>query len=145
MVLAVSTVTFINVFPEFVIGFFSSQDQALMAETLIGMRLHLFALVLDGLIFIATMYFMAVNQGGRSLTISLGNMLIQIPFLLMLPSLLGVNGIWLSVPLSNIALCIILSPLIFSEIKRINQLGEQPTKSDLHTFSELNASQSMHG
>ncbi len=140
MVLAVSTVTFINVFPEFVIGFFSSQDQALMAETLIGMRLHLFALVLDGLIFIATMYFMAVNQGGRSLTISLGNMLIQIPFLLMLPSLLGVNGIWLSVPLSNIALCIILSPLIFSEIKRINQLGEQPTKRDLHTFSELNAS-----
>ncbi|MCL1045022.1 MATE family efflux transporter [Shewanella electrodiphila] len=140
MVLAVSTVTFINVFPEFVIGFFSSQDQALMTETLIGMRLHLFALVLDGLIFIATMYFMAVNQGGRSLTISLGNMLIQIPFLLMLPYLLGVNGIWLSVPLSNIALCIILSPLIFSEIKRINQLGEQPTKRDLHTFSELNAS-----
>ncbi|MCL1068355.1 MATE family efflux transporter [Shewanella olleyana] len=122
VILALSTLAFINIFPEFVIGFFSSQDKVLMAETLIGMRLHLFALVLDGLIFIATMYFMAVNRGGRSLTISLGNMLIQIPFLLTLPSILGVNGIWLSVPLSNVALCILLSPLIFNEIKRIKNL-----------------------
>ncbi|GIU54229.1 MATE family efflux transporter [Shewanella sp. KT0246] len=122
VILALSTLAIINIFPEFVIGFFSSEDKVLMAETLVGMRLHLFALVLDGLIFIATMYFMAVNQGGRSLTISLGNMLIQIPFLLMLPSILGVNGIWLSVPLSNVALCILLSPLIFNEIKRVNNL-----------------------
>ena len=123
MILALSTVIFINVFPEFVIGFFSSQDQALMAETLVGMRLHLFALVLDGLIFIATMYFMAVNQGGRSLTISLGNMLIQIPFLLTLPTVFGINGIWLSVPLSNVALCILLTPLIFNEFNRIKKLN----------------------
>ncbi len=121
-ILGVFTVLFINIFPNFVIGFFSNHDNTLMAETLIGMRLHLFALVLDGFIFIATMYFMAVNQGNKSLFISMANMAIQIPFLLTLPNLIGVNGIWLSVPLSNVALCLILTPLILSENKRINAL-----------------------
>lgn len=123
--LGIALVVVLNLFPEMVVNFFSQGEAALMAQTLTGIRLHLFALMLDGMIFIATMYFMAVNQGGKSLMVSMGNMLIQIPFLILLPMNFGVDGIWLAVPLSNIALCIMLSPMILKEIKRINLIGKQ--------------------
>ncbi|MBR9727216.1 MATE family efflux transporter [Shewanella intestini] len=121
-ILGICSVAFINLFPEHVISFFISEDAALMAETLTGMRLHLFALVLDGFIFIASMYYMAVNQAKIALMVSFANMFIQIPFLFILPNMIGVNGIWLAVPLSNVALSLLLLPFIIKEIKRINGL-----------------------
>ncbi|WP_144207486.1 MATE family efflux transporter [Shewanella donghaensis] len=137
--LGLTIVVVLNIFPEMVVHFFSQGEAELMAETLIGIRLHLFALILDGIIFVTTMYFMAVNQGGKSLTVSFGNMLIQIPFLIILPMIFGVNGIWLAVPLSNIALCIILTPMLLNEVRRINLLGEQQAQIDLKSLSAIKA------
>ena len=36
--------------------------------------------------------------------VTIGNMLIQLPFLFIMPKLFGVTGIWIAYPLSNIAL-----------------------------------------
>ncbi|MFT5881158.1 MAG: Na+-driven multidrug efflux pump [Moritella sp.] len=82
------------------------------------MRLHLFALFLDGFIFLSSVYFMAVNQGGKALAISIGNMLIQLPFLYLLPQWFGVNRIWLSVPISNITLTLIVAPVLWRNIQK---------------------------
>ncbi|PMG28529.1 multidrug efflux protein [Shewanella sp. 10N.286.52.C2] len=124
-IFALLLVVVLNLFPSNVLQLFSHGDGALMAEALIGIRLHLFALILEGIIFVATVYFMAVNQGRKSLTISISNMLIQLPFLMLLPLMIGVNGIWLAVPLSNISLCLLLMPMVFNELKRIKKIDEQ--------------------
>ncbi|EAS45259.1 MATE family efflux transporter [Photobacterium profundum] len=121
LISGVVSVALLNLYPETVISLFSKNDPLLLAETQNGLRLHLFALYLDGFIFLASVYFMAVNQGGKALAISIGNMLIQLPFLYFLPQWLGVDGIWLSVPISNIVLTLIVAPLLWRDIQHSSQ------------------------
>ncbi|MCQ1060910.1 MATE family efflux transporter [Photobacterium sp. ZSDE20] len=111
------SVAFLNLFPYTLVDLFSNGDPSLATETVNGLRLHLFAMFLDGFIALASVYFMSVNQGGKALAISAGNMLVQIPFLYFLPQWLGVNGVWLSVPLSNILLAAIVVPLVWKDIQ----------------------------
>ncbi|MCW8328408.1 MATE family efflux transporter [Photobacterium sp. SDRW27] len=117
----IGAVIFLNLYPNTLIELFSNNDPVLAGETVNGLRLHLFAMFLDGFIALASVYFMAVNQGGKALAISAGNMLVQLPFLYFLPQWLGVNGIWLSVPLSNIVLAVIVVPLVWSDINKKSQ------------------------
>lgn len=112
----IATVILLNVFPELIINLFSSKDVMLAAETQNGLRLHLFALFLDGFLFTASVYFMAVNQAGKALAISVGNIVVQLPFLYFLPLWLGIDGIWLSMPLSNVVLSLIVAPLLWRSL-----------------------------
>lgn len=107
-----------NLLPEAMLSLFISDDPALMATAAYGMKLHLFALYLDGLIALATIYFLAVNQGGKALAISVGNMMVQLPFLYLLPQWYGIDGIWLSMPLSNIVLFAVVAPMVWLDIKQ---------------------------
>ncbi|USD67101.1 MATE family efflux transporter [Vibrio sp. SCSIO 43136] len=125
LVLGILMVVFLNLFPESVVGMFSQGDQALLEATVHGMRLHLFALALDGFIFVASVYFMSVNQGGKALAVSAGNMLIQLPFLYVLPNWIGLDGIWLSVPLSNVVLSLIIAPVLWNDIRNKQGLSPQ--------------------
>lgn len=113
LTIGLSWVAVLNLFPEIMIGLFNSDDTMLIQETITGIHLHLFAMFLDGLIVLAIMYFMAVNQGGKSLAISIGNMLIQLPFLYILPKWLGIYGVWIAMPLSNVVMFIIVAPMVW--------------------------------
>ncbi|TDR76389.1 putative MATE family efflux protein [Photobacterium lutimaris] len=113
----ITSVVLLNLFPNTLVNLFSNGDPSLAAETVNGLRLHLFAMFLDGFIALASVYFMSVNQGGKAVAISAGNMLVQLPFLYFLPQWLGVNGVWLSVPLSNILLAAIVVPLVWQDIQ----------------------------
>ncbi|WP_299017921.1 MATE family efflux transporter [uncultured Photobacterium sp.] len=113
----IAAVIFLNLYPESLISMFSNDDPQLAAETENGLRLHLFSMFLDGFIALSSVYFMAVNQGGKALAISAGNMLVQLPFLYLLPQWIGVDGIWLSVPLSNILLFLFVAPMVWSDIQ----------------------------
>ncbi|TMM45977.1 MATE family efflux transporter [Colwellia ponticola] len=105
----------------FVIGLFTRDDNALIEATAMGIRLHLFADALDGFIFIASVYFMSVNQSGKAIAIAVANILVQLPFLFFLPQWLGVNGIWLLVPISNICLTLLIAPLLYREVNRLTK------------------------
>ena len=59
---------------------------------------------------------MAVNQAGKALAISIGNIVVQLPFLYLLPLWLGIDGIWLSMPLSNVVLSLIVAPILWQGI-----------------------------
>jgi Na+-driven multidrug efflux pump len=50
-------------------------------------------------------------------------MMIQIPFLLVLPHFFGLNGVWLAVPLSNICLSLLVGFMLYRQWKK---LGHQP-------------------
>ncbi|WP_394202686.1 MATE family efflux transporter [Shewanella waksmanii] len=108
----------LNCIPELMISLFNSQDQILIASATTGIRLHLSAMLLDGFIVLATMYFMAVNQGAKALAISISNMLIQLPFLYFLPQYLGLNGVWLALPLSTVILSTVVIPLVWHDVNR---------------------------
>ena len=117
LVTGIGAVIFLNLYPNTLISLFSNNDLLLAAETENGLRLHLFSMFLDGFIALSSVYFMAVNQGGKALAISAGNMLVQLPFLYLLPQWIGVDGIWLSVPLSNVLLFLFVAPMVWSDIQ----------------------------
>ncbi|MEC6907157.1 MATE family efflux transporter [Photobacterium piscicola] len=105
-------------FPRTLIGLFNSDNPALTGEAIAGIKLHLFAMFLDGLIVLATVYFMSVDKAGKALAISVSNMLVQLPFLYFLPQWLGVKGVWLSMPLSTILLSFIVIPMLWIDIRQ---------------------------
>lgn len=107
----------LNLFPTQVIHLFNGNNNpALIEEVSLGIRLHLAAMSLDGLIIIASMYFLSIGRGGTSLCISVANMLIQFPFLGILPLFWGLEGVWLAMPLSNILLASIVVPFMWHHI-----------------------------
>ena len=117
----IAIVVILNIFPDFFIGLFSQADIELAIETQQGLRLHLFALCLDGFLFIATVYFMSVNQGAKALSISIGNIVLQLPFLYLLPQWLGIDGVWLSLPLSNVLLTLIVVPMLWRDMQKMSK------------------------
>ncbi|MGF1724649.1 MATE family efflux transporter [Photobacterium nomapromontoriensis] len=118
----IGSVAILNLFPNALVNLFSNNASVLATETINGIRLHLFAMFLDGFFALASVYFMAVNQGGKALMISLGNMLIQLPFLYVMPLLMGLDGVWLAVPLSNIVLAIFVIPLVWHDVNKKRSL-----------------------
>ncbi|MFM9481286.1 hypothetical protein ACKI1U_46170, partial [Streptomyces scabiei] len=67
-------------------------------------------------------------KSGQALFVSLGNMLIQFPFLFILPKFLGIDGVWLAVPLSNIAFTLIVLPMLLVNLKGLLKIDKlKPT------------------
>jgi len=91
-------------FPMTVARVFAGADAALVAETAHGLRLHLWAMFLDGFIILSATWFQSVGRARTATAITLANMGVQLPFLFVLPKLMGVAGVWLAMPLSNVAL-----------------------------------------
>ncbi|PKG38497.1 MATE family efflux transporter [Psychromonas sp. Urea-02u-13] len=116
----------IFLWPEQVIQLFIQEDLALQAITENGLRLHLFALALDGFLFVVAMFYVAINNSTKAIMISASNMLVQLPFLYFLPNWLGINGVWLSVPLSNVLLTVIIAPILYRDIKGLNGKTIEP-------------------
>ena len=113
----IAFVGLLNTFPERFIAIFNSQDKVLMEYAVAGIRLHLFALFLDGFLVVAAAYYQSINRGSKATFVTVGNMLVQLPFLYFMPKLIGVTGIWLSYPLSNIALSLVVIFMFYFDIK----------------------------
>ena len=114
----ISWTLLLNLLPELMVGLFNSEDPVLISTAVDGIRMHLFAMPLDGFIALASVYFMATNQGKKALIVACSNMLIQLPFLYVLPKIIGVDGVWLAMPLSNITLCLVVMPMVYFDIKQ---------------------------
>lgn len=109
----------LNLFPAQVVAVFNANDAELTQHTITGIRLHMFAMFLDGFLVVTAAYYQSVNRGGKALFVSIGNMVVQLPFLFMMPKLLGITGVWLAFPLSNIALTLVVAVMLWRDIKRM--------------------------
>ncbi len=117
--LGLAFIALLNLFPQAIISIFNSNDQALIQSTVHGIRLHIWALFLDGMIVIVGTYYQATNRGGKAMFVIVGNMLIQLPYLYLLPKWYGVAGIWLAYPLSNVTLALVVGFMLYGERKRV--------------------------
>ena len=115
----VLTVIVINVFADPIISVFNSDDPVFFSAAKLGLRLHLAAIFLDGLIFCAGIFFQSLGLGRKATFVTIANMLIQLPFLVVLPMFMGVKGIWLAVPLSNIALSLVVLMMMGAEWRKL--------------------------
>ncbi|MCL6271200.1 MATE family efflux transporter [Sansalvadorimonas sp. 2012CJ34-2] len=116
--IGVTTQLLLNLFPELLASIFINNDPALLESTVLGLRLHLFTMFLDGFIVVCAAYFQALALARLATLISIGNMLIQIPMLLILPKWLGTTGVWISMPISNIFLVIVVLYFVIRDLKQ---------------------------
>ena len=124
----VAFVILMNIFPYEFVSVFNNADQHLIDATVVGIRLHMFALFLDGFLVVAAAYYQSVNKGSKAMFVTIGNMVIQLPFLFIMPKLLGVTGIWIAFPLSNIALSLVVMTMLWRDIKKImNESSPAPS------------------
>ncbi len=121
----VMSLLILNLFPELIAGIFINSDPALLEATVTGFRLHLFTLFLDGFIVISAAYFQALALARLATFISMGNMLVQLPLLFILPKWLGVTGVWIAMPLSNIFLAAIVIWLVTQDLRRRKDTSQQ--------------------
>jgi Na+-driven multidrug efflux pump len=118
VLVGIAFVLLLNLFPREFVSVFNSKEPQLVEYTVMGIRLHMFALALDGFLVVAAAYYQAINKGGKAMFVMLGNMLIQLPFLYILPKLYGVQGIWVAYPLSNIALSLVVIVMLLKDVQR---------------------------
>lgn len=93
---------------------FCADDEALLQETVTGLRLYLLTCFLEGFILLGIIYFQAVDKGRKSALLSVMNLFIQFPFLVIMAHLWGVTGIWLVYPVANIP----LAAFVFYSLRR---------------------------
>lgn len=90
-------------FPEEIVRIFSSQDIQLLNLTRRGFYLVMYALPFAGLNILSAMYFQSIGKTKTSIFLSLGRVVFfMLPFIILLPRLFYVTGIYLIVPLSEI-------------------------------------------
>ncbi|MBL4237989.1 MATE family efflux transporter [Vibrio fluvialis] len=116
-------VLMINLFPEQVIGIFNSNDPRLMEGAVFALKLHMFALFLDGFLVVSAAYYQATNHGGKAMFVTVGNMMVQSPFLYILPKLYGITGVWIAFPLSNIALSCVVGVMLWRDVSRLGKMS----------------------
>ena len=51
--------------------------------------------------------------------VMIGNMLIQLPFLYVMPKLFGITGVWIAFPLSNIALSLVVAVMLYKDVRKM--------------------------
>ncbi len=103
VVFSIALVAIVELFAKPLSAIFSAGDQELLAITAHGFRLYGLSFALCGFCIFSSGFFTALNDGVTSATISfIRTLLFQIACILILPSLLGINGIWLSVVVAEI-------------------------------------------
>ncbi|WP_102312950.1 MATE family efflux transporter [Vibrio cyclitrophicus] len=120
VLIGVAFVLLLNAFPREFVSVFNSDEPQLVEYTVLGIRLHMFALALDGFLVVAGAYYQAVNKSSKAMFVTIGNMLIQLPFLYIMPKLYGVPGIWIAYPLSNIALSVVVMIMLYKDVKKLD-------------------------
>ncbi|KOO14719.1 multidrug transporter [Vibrio xuii] len=125
ILIGIGFVVLLNLFPREFVSVFNSSDNQLIENTVLGIRLHMFALFLDGFLVVAGAYYQAINKGSKAMFVTVGNMLIQLPFLYIMPKLFGVPGIWIAYPLSNIALSAVVIFMLLKDIRRYQTLQSE--------------------
>jgi len=117
----------INLSPQFFAQFFINPTETeLLQVTEQALRLFLFAMFLDGFLVVTSTWFQSLGLARPATLITLGNMGIQIPFLLILPPWLGINGIWLALPLSNILLTLAVLLLVAYQWRQLSKIRRLP-------------------
>lgn len=83
--------------------FFSEENQEVLTFAVYGAKLYAFAFLFNGLNIVISGYFTAIGSPKKALVISLSKGIVFIALgITLLPLLLGIEGIWLTVPLAEI-------------------------------------------
>ncbi|MCY6371735.1 MATE family efflux transporter [Clostridium ganghwense] len=119
-ILGITADIIIQLFPEHIIGLFNKEPQ-LMQIGSVGLRITLCMLPIIGYQIIGGNYFQAIGKAKTSMILSmLRQVLVLIPLLIILPKYLGLIGVWIAAPISDIISFFITVFLFNKEVKKLD-------------------------
>lgn len=108
-------------FPEFLISIFIDANAELMKIATRGIRIYFLSFVLMGVNIVLTSFIQSKEYGRTSLIISLSRGFIFVILILMiLPKIIGIDGVWLTLPLAELITSII-SLIYFKKYRKAVQ------------------------
>lgn len=123
-----------RLFPEQLIGMFSSDDKELITFGVHALKIFLIFLPIIGFQIVGSNYFQAVGKPKQAMALSLSRqVLILIPALLILPRFFGIDGVFMAGPLSDLLSSMITGTWLYRELK---QLGKKHEESFVGQFQE---------
>lgn len=121
-IITTSGFVILQLFPKQLIGIFN-KDPELIAIGAHGIRIYLFMIPVIGFQIVSSNYFQAIGKAKISIFLGLSRqVIILIPLLFILPRFLGLNGVWVSGPVSDALASILTAMFLFVEIKHLNKL-----------------------
>lgn len=108
-------------FPETIANIFNGENNPELTRiTVQGIRIYFFAFLLMGVNIVFSIFFSAVGRPRPSFCIAiLRGILAMIPFLVILPPLLGLTGVWLVIPLAELTTLAVGAVLLLRTLKQM--------------------------
>ncbi|WP_075727177.1 MATE family efflux transporter [Tissierella creatinophila] len=104
-------------FPKFLVSLFIDADKELLEMTIRGIRLYFLVFIFMGLNIVLTSYIQSKEHARVSLIISLGRGFVFIVMVLgILPRFIGIDGVWLTLPIAEF-ITIIISMFYFTKYR----------------------------
>lgn len=111
----------VEFFPTRIISLFNS-DPELMAITVRGIRIYLFMLTFVSVSIIGSNLFQSIGKARLAIILSLLRQLILLlPLIFILPRFIGLDGVWLAQPISDILAIVITLIYLVREFKQLKQ------------------------
>ena len=110
--------------PELLISAFN-RDEQLTEIAVTGMRIYLFMMPVIGAQIISSTYFQSVGKAKISMFLSLlRQCILLIPFLIILPKIFGLTGVWLVGPFSDLMSAIITLAIFYVSVRKLKDEEE---------------------
>lgn len=123
-VIAVLSFLMVETLPESIVSLFNSSDKGLMGFGREGLQMALMALPLVGFQVVAGNFFQSMGKARIAVLLTLlRQVIILIPLLFILPNYLGLQGIWLAMPISDTCSAIIVVFFLVNQWKKLTRLS----------------------
>ncbi|MCQ1529325.1 MATE family efflux transporter [Lutispora saccharofermentans] len=110
------------IFPQYIIGFFMA-DSELLIDTIRILRTIISIFPVVGVYYVAIYFYQAMGEGRGSFLLSIYRQIVVfIPLMFIMAKSMGLTGIWLSFPISDMISC--LTGIYY--IKRASDIVEEP-------------------
>ena len=111
----------LEIFAERVMVLFNASQEMLDIGTT-ALRLFVVTLPVVGFQIICANYFQAIGKPGYTIVLNLlRQVIILIPALFLLPEMLGLTGIWLAVPISDLGAALLTGIFMLREVQRLRE------------------------
>lgn len=111
--------------PETLVSFVTNDPEVIRISAQ-GLRLFELAMFVVGIQVISSNFFQSIGQAKISFMMSsLRQLILLAPLILILPSFLGLKGIWLSTPIADVLATIVTTFFLIRQYRKINVLEKQ--------------------
>ena len=112
----------VELFPAPIVRLFNTENQQLFDLAVNGMRIFMLALPVVGFQIVAGNFFQSIGKAKVAMFLSLLRQLILLaPMLLILPTVFGLNGVWMSSPISDLGSSLITGIFLFAQLKKLGK------------------------